>query len=93
MNWYRPFADEVDACADGLMLDSIFAVVSRYSKLIPLDLAAWRIAPVICGAALVAAGLTAMVLPLCEALGSWSVTRMQRLSPACRAGGIMVNEW
>src|SRR5262245_55643434 len=70
MNWYRPFAEEVDACADGLKLDSIFAVVSRYSKLVPVDWAAWRIAPVICGAALATAGLTAIVLRLCETLGS-----------------------
>jgi hypothetical protein len=26
----EPFADDVEACADGLKLDSIFAVVSRY---------------------------------------------------------------
>jgi hypothetical protein len=45
INWYSPFADEVEACADGLKLDSIFAVVSRYSKLISVDCAAWRIAP------------------------------------------------
>src|SRR5262245_15565713 len=32
--------DEVDACADGLKLDSIFAVVSRYSKHRSGDL--WR---------------------------------------------------
>jgi hypothetical protein len=47
-------------------LDSIFAVVSKYSKLIPVDCAAWRIAPVTCGAALVAAGFTAIVLRLAE---------------------------
>ena len=68
MNWYSPFADEVEACADGLKLDSIFAVVSRYSKLIPVDCAAWRIAPVICGAALAVAGLTAIVLRLAKFL-------------------------
>jgi hypothetical protein len=53
---FEPLADEVEACADGLKLDSIFAVVSRYSKLIPVDCAAWRIAPVTCGAALAVAG-------------------------------------
>jgi hypothetical protein len=59
-----------DACADGLKLDLIFAVVSRYSKLMPVDWAAWRIAPMISGAALEAAGLTVMVLRPCKALGS-----------------------
>jgi hypothetical protein len=49
-----PFADDVEACAVGLKLDSIFAVVSRYSKLMPVDCAAWRIAPVTCGALAVA---------------------------------------
>ena len=33
-------ADEVDAWAVGFKFDSIFAVVSRYSKLMPLDFAA-----------------------------------------------------
>jgi hypothetical protein len=53
---FEPLADEVEAWADGLKLDSIFAVVSRYSKLMPVDCAAWRIAPVTCGAALAVAG-------------------------------------
>lgn len=37
--------DEVVACAAGLRLDSIRAVVSRYSKLAPVERAASRIAP------------------------------------------------
>jgi len=31
--WHYPFADEVEACADGLKLDSIFAVVNVFAKL------------------------------------------------------------
>src|ERR1700694_3383885 len=42
-----PRADEVDAPAVGLKLDSIFAVASRYSKLVPVVLAACLIAPAI----------------------------------------------
>jgi hypothetical protein len=38
-------AEEVAACAAGLRLDSICAVVSRYSKLVPVDCAASRMAP------------------------------------------------
>src|SRR6476620_5061589 len=45
MNWKSPRADEVEAAAVGLKLDSIFAVASRYSKLVPVVLAACLIAP------------------------------------------------
>src|ERR1700747_3477688 len=45
MNWKSPCADEVVAPAAGVKSDSIFAVVSRYSKLVPLVLAACLIAP------------------------------------------------
>jgi hypothetical protein len=38
-------ADEVEACAAGLRLDSICAVVSRYSKLVPVERAVSRLAP------------------------------------------------
>ena len=41
----REFADEVVAPARGLKLDSIFAVVSRYSKLVPVVAAACLIEP------------------------------------------------
>src|SRR6202163_3328988 len=47
MNWYSPRADEVEALAFGLKLDSIFAVASKYSKLVPVVLAACLIAPAI----------------------------------------------
>src|ERR1700688_1600020 len=47
MNWNSPRADEVDAPAVGLKLDSIFAVASKYSKLVPVVLAACLIAPAI----------------------------------------------
>src|SRR5450432_2259032 len=47
MNWYSPRADEVEALAVGLKLDSIFAVASMYSKLVPVVLAACLIAPAI----------------------------------------------
>src|SRR6202163_417806 len=47
MNWYSPRADEVEALAVGLKLDSIFAVASIYSKLVPVVLAACLIAPAI----------------------------------------------
>src|SRR3954463_1335335 len=47
MNWNSPRADEVDAAAFGLKLDSIFAVVSRYSKLAPVVEAACLIEPAI----------------------------------------------
>src|ERR1700694_3633116 len=42
-----PRADEVDAPAVGLKLDSILAVASKYSKLVPVVLAACLIAPAI----------------------------------------------
>src|SRR5580698_3637318 len=45
MNWKRPWAEEVEAPAVGLKSDSILAVVRRYSKLVPLELAACLIAP------------------------------------------------
>src|SRR3954447_2386932 len=45
MNWNSPRADEVDARAVGLKLDSIFAVASRYSKLVPVLEAACLMAP------------------------------------------------
>src|ERR1700709_2408650 len=45
MNWNRPRADEVEAPAVGLKLDSIFAVASRYSKLVPVVPAACLMAP------------------------------------------------
>src|ERR1700676_5506025 len=45
MNWNSPCADEVEAPAVGLKSDSILAVVSRYSKLVPVVLAACLIAP------------------------------------------------
>src|SRR3954453_3818070 len=45
MNWNRPRADEVEALALGLKLDSIFAVASRYSKLVPVVEAACLMAP------------------------------------------------
>src|ERR1700710_1775752 len=45
MNWNRPRADEVEALAVGLKLDSIFAVASRYSKLVPVVEAACLMAP------------------------------------------------
>src|SRR6202035_2892993 len=47
MNWNSPCAEEVEAPAVGLKSDSILAVVSRYSKLAPLVLAACLIAPAI----------------------------------------------
>src|ERR1700688_4053733 len=47
MNWNSPRADEVDAPAVGLKLDSILAVASRYSKLVPVVLAACLMAPAI----------------------------------------------
>src|SRR4030088_215771 len=47
MNGKSPRADEVEALAVGLKLDSIFAVASRYSKLVPVVLAACLIAPAI----------------------------------------------
>src|SRR5450756_2490251 len=47
MNWNSPRADEVEAPAFGLKSDSIFAVASRYSKLVPVVLAACLIAPAI----------------------------------------------
>src|SRR5436190_2647407 len=47
MNWKRPFADDVEAAAFGLKLDSILAVASRYSKLAPVLLAACLIEPAI----------------------------------------------
>src|SRR4051794_35231628 len=47
MNWNSPRADEVDARAVGLKLDSILAVASRYSKLVPVLPAACLIAPAI----------------------------------------------
>src|SRR5579863_6118704 len=45
MNWNSPCAEEVEAPAPGLKSDSIFAVASRYWKLVPLDIAACLIAP------------------------------------------------
>src|SRR5580704_3175395 len=45
MNWNRPCADELEAPAVGLKSDSILAVVSRYSKLVPVVEAACLIAP------------------------------------------------
>src|SRR6516164_5869762 len=45
MNWNNPCADEVAAPAAGLKSDSILAVASRYSKLVPLVPAACLIAP------------------------------------------------
>jgi hypothetical protein len=50
----EPFRRRRGGLRLGLKLDSIFAVVSRYSKLMPVDCAAWRIAPVTCGALAVA---------------------------------------
>src|SRR5215475_8567764 len=47
MNWNSPRADDVVAAAFGLKLDSIFAVASRYSKLVPVVEAACRIEPAI----------------------------------------------
>src|ERR1700733_11193388 len=47
MNWYSPCADEVEAPAVGLKSDSILAVASRYSKLVPVVFAACLIAPAI----------------------------------------------
>src|SRR6476620_8087082 len=47
MNWKSPRADEVEARAVGLKLDSIFAGASSYSKLVPVVLAACLIAPAI----------------------------------------------
>ena len=47
MNWNRPRADEVEAAALELKSDSIFAVVTRYSKLVPVVSAACLIAPAI----------------------------------------------
>src|SRR5258708_33853073 len=47
MNLKSPRAEDVEALALGLKLDSIFAVASRYSKLIPVVLAACLIAPAI----------------------------------------------
>src|SRR6478752_6268859 len=47
MNWNSPRADEVEADAFGLKLDSILAVVSRYSKLVPVVEAACLIEPAI----------------------------------------------
>src|SRR3954463_8336368 len=47
MNWNSPRADEVVADAFGLKLDSILAVVSRYSKLAPVVEAACLIEPAI----------------------------------------------
>src|ERR1700682_1600602 len=47
MNWNSPCADEVEAPAFGLKLDSILAVVSRYSKLAPVVEAACLIEPAI----------------------------------------------
>ena len=47
MNWNSPRADEVEAAAFGLKLDSILAVVSRYSKLAPVVDAACLIEPAI----------------------------------------------
>ena len=63
------------------------------SKLIPVDCAAWRIAPVICGVAPEAAGLTAIVLRLCEGLGLWVIDATQQgLAGLAEHGRIMVNE-
>src|ERR1700684_4424264 len=45
MNWNSPCADEVEAPAVGLKSDSILAVASRYSKLVPVVVAACLIAP------------------------------------------------
>ena len=47
MNWNSPRAVEVEAAAFGLKLDSILAVVSRYSKLAPEVDAACLIEPAI----------------------------------------------
>ena len=46
MNWNRPRADDVEARALGLRLDSTWAVASRYWKSAPVIRAAWRMAPV-----------------------------------------------
>jgi hypothetical protein len=53
MNWNSPFADEVDADAVGLKSDSIFAVASRYEKLVPVAPDACLIAPATCARAAV----------------------------------------
>src|SRR6185437_2763786 len=47
MNWNNPLADDVEAAAFGLKSDYIFAVVSRYWKLVPVAVAACLIAPAI----------------------------------------------
>src|SRR4029079_14445517 len=65
MNWSSPDAVEVPAPAAELRPDSICAVVSRYSKLVPVVSAACLIAPATCvgGIALTVAAAMAPGLP------------------------------